>query len=167
MNKSNIVGFAVATLALVGIIWIAQTKKQDNTNTVPIASGSGGSLTAEEMDFDFGSISMAAGNVKHSFKIKNADASVATIGKMYTSCMCTIATLEVRGEKFGPYGMPGHGFIPQLNQTVNPGEEAIVEVVFDPAAHGPAGVGRIERAVVIEQDGQRPLELGFTATVTP
>lgn len=167
MNKSNIVGFAVAVLVLAGIIWIAQTKKQDNANVAPIVSGSGGLLTAEENNFDFGSISMAAGNVKHSFKIKNAGAAAATIGKMYTSCMCTTATLEARGEKFGPYGMPGHGFIPKLNKTVDPGEEAIVEVVFDPAAHGPAGVGRIQRVVTIEQEGGRSLELGFTATVTP
>lgn len=168
MNKSNIVGFAVAVLVLAGIIWIAQTNTQNSADTASVSSGNDGSLTAEEMDFDFGSISMAAGNVKHSFKIKNAGAVAATIGKMYTSCMCTTAILEVNGEKFGPYGMPGHGFIPKIEQTINPGEEAIVEVVFDPAAHGPAGVGRIERMVVIEQDGGRqPLELGFTATVTP
>lgn len=81
--------------------------------------------------------------------------------------MCTVATLGIRGERFGPYGMPGHGFIPKIGQTINPNEEAIVEVVFDPAAHGPAGVGRIQRIITIENDSGQPLELQFTALVTP
>jgi hypothetical protein len=166
MNKSNIIGFTVAALVLAGIIWVVQSDKPDNTNTASVTSG-GGLLVAEETDFDFGSVSMAAGKVKHLFKIKNASAFSVMVGKMYTSCMCTTATLEIKGEKFGPFGMPGHGFIPKINQTINPNEEAGVEIVFDPAAHGPAGVGRIQRIVTIEQDGQRSIELGFTAIVTP
>lgn len=81
--------------------------------------------------------------------------------------MCTTATLMMGGKQFGPYGMPGHGFIPKINETMDAGEEATVEVVFDPAAHGPAGVGRIERGITIENNAGRPLELGFTALVTP
>ncbi|KKT83316.1 MAG: hypothetical protein UW81_C0021G0020, partial [Candidatus Giovannonibacteria bacterium GW2011_GWC2_44_9] len=41
------------------------------------------------------------------------------------------------------------------------------EVVFDPAAHGPAGVGRIERAVYLENSASEALQLKFSATVTP
>ena len=63
--------------------------------------------------------------------------------------------------------MPGHGAIPRINQTINPNEEAVVEVVFDPAAHGPAGVGRIGRTVVIENNSGAPVELSFIALVTP
>lgn len=58
-------------------------------------------------------------------------------------------------------------FFPSINQTINPGEEASVEVVFDPAAHGPAGVGQIQRTVTIENNTGKPLELGFSAVVTP
>ena len=50
---------------------------------------------------------------------------------------------------------------------MNPGDDAVVEVVFDPAAHGPAGIGPIERVVTIENSAGRPLELAFNATVTP
>jgi len=81
--------------------------------------------------------------------------------------MCTTASLIKGGEKFGPYGMPGHGFFPSLNQRIEPGEEASLEVVFDPAAHGPAGVGRIDRIVNLENNAGKPLELVFSATVTP
>lgn len=110
---------------------------------------------------------MAAGKVEHSFKIKNAGAEPVIIAKMYTSCMCTTASLLKNGKQFGPYGMPGHGLIPKLNKLINPNEEAIVKIVFDPAAHGPAGVGKIQREITIENNTDQPLTLQFTALVTP
>ena len=63
--------------------------------------------------------------------------------------------------------MGGHGFIPSINETINPGEEASVEVVFDPKAHGPAGVGKIQRVVTIDNNAGSPMELSFSALVTP
>jgi len=63
--------------------------------------------------------------------------------------------------------MPGHIAVPRINKSLNPGEEAIVEVVFDPTAHGPAGVGTIQRVVTIENNAGEPLELQFSAVVTP
>lgn len=81
--------------------------------------------------------------------------------------MCTTAVLVIDDKRSGPYGMPGHGFIPKINETMNVGEEATVEVIFDPAAHGPAGVGRIERKITIENNAGQSLELEFTALVTP
>jgi hypothetical protein len=63
--------------------------------------------------------------------------------------------------------MPGHTPIPALNESMQPNEEAMVEVVFDPAAHGPAGIGPIDRVVTIENSDGQPLELAFAANVTP
>lgn len=164
-NSKTIIAVVIGILILGGIIWIARPKGQSN-NVISVSSN--GSLTVEEANnYDFGSISMAAGKVKHQFKIKNASSEAVTIGKMYTSCMCTTASLLIRGKKFGPVGMPGHGIIPSLRQTINPNEEAIVEVVFDPAAHGPAGVGRIQRTVTLENNSGKLVELQITAIVTP
>ncbi|MBI4087923.1 DUF1573 domain-containing protein [Candidatus Kaiserbacteria bacterium] len=164
MNKT-LIGIVVGILVLGGIIWIA---KPDGRNTASSAASSNGMLTIEEAgSYDFGTISMAAGKVKHQFKIKNTSNGAVTIGKMYTSCMCTTATFMKDGKQFGPVGMPGHDIIPKVNESINPGEEAIVEVVFDPAAHGPAGVGRIQRTVTLENNAGRPVELQFAATVTP
>ena len=81
--------------------------------------------------------------------------------------MCTTATLMIGGGKFGPYGMPGHGFIPKINGIIGPNEEATVEAVFDPSAHGPAGVGRVQRTVTIENSAGQPVELLLAAMVTP
>jgi len=162
MNKIII---AVAILILGGIIWAARPEKQNNI--VPASAGMGSLIVEEANNYDFGSISMAAGKVKHLFKIKNAGDEPVSVNKMYTSCMCTAASLIKNGERFGPYGMPGHGFIPRIDQTIGPNEEAEIEVVFDPAAHGPAGVGKIERVIIIENDAGERIELQFSATVTP
>lgn len=162
-------------LVLGGLIWIARpaspelARSEPNGQSATAASATrNGTLTVEEANnYDFGTIKMAAGKVSHQFRIKNTGAEAVTINKMYTSCMCTTAELRVGGKQFGPYGMPGHGAIPKINQTVNPNEEATVEVVFDPAAHGPAGVGRIQRAITIENNAGAPIELLFAAVVTP
>lgn len=167
MNKTNkiIIGIAIAAIILVGVIWIARPNQQNNTASLP--STFSGPLIAEENSFDFGTISMAAGKVNHAFKIKNSGAEAVTISKIYTSCMCTAATLVTKEGRFGPYGMVGHGFVPKVNRDLAPSEEASVEVEFDPAAHGPAGIGRIERTVYIENSSGDMQKLEIAVTVTP
>lgn len=157
---------------LVGVLalfaWLGMPSGSQTNESAQVTRGlENVALSADERAYDFGTISMAAGRVSHTFAISNLSALPVAIEKIYTSCMCTVATLDVGGEKFGPYGMPGHGFIPKINKTLNPGAEATVEVVFDPAAHGPSGVGQIQRSIIIENNGSKPLELGFTAVVTP
>lgn len=164
MSKNVIIGIVAIIIIAGGIVWLGRPAKDQTASPV---LDSNGILEAEETDFDFGSISMAAGNVRHAFKVKNNSPDQVVIGKMYTSCMCTTAFLGMGDKKFGPYGMPGHGFIPKINETLSPGGEAIVEVVFDPAAHGPAGVGPIRRSITIENNGVESLELMFSAVVTP
>lgn len=161
-----IISIIVATLVLGVLIWIARPDSQKTTASS--AKSTGSLIITEETDtYDFGTISMAAGNVAHQFKIKNIGSERITIHKLYTSCMCTTATLTAGGNRFGPYGMPGHGAIPRIEQAINPGEEAAVEIVFDPAAHGPAGVGPIQRTITLETDAEEPVLLQFTALVTP
>lgn len=124
-------------------------------------------FTPEEF-FDFGIISMAAGNVSHAFKIKNTGTEPIVISKVYTSCMCTTATLTTQEGAVGPFGMPGHAAIPSIKQSIAPNEEASVEIVYDPAAHGPAATGKVRRTVYLETDAQKePFELSFEANVTP
>lgn len=167
-TKQLLVVLAVLVGALALFAWLGMPTGLPKKESAQVVQGMETvELSADETAYNFGSISMAAGGVAHTFKIRNLSALPVAIEKIYTSCMCTTALLDVGGEKFGPYGMPGHGFIPKINKTLDPGVEATVEVVFDPAAHGPSGVGRIERVVVIENNGGKPLELGFTAVVTP
>lgn len=167
--KKNLTGIiGIATIILIAGVVIAISKsgnpESKKANSIDDFSGN---LTTEESVFDFGAISMAAGNVSHSFRVKNASAAPVKIAKIYTSCMCTTATYINGDKKMGPFGMPSHGVQPKINQIVEPGAEVQIEVVFDPAAHGPAGVGKIERAVYLEGESGLLLQLGFSAVVTP
>lgn len=81
--------------------------------------------------------------------------------------MCTGATLVEGGERFGPYGMPGHERIPEINRMVEPGQGVTVEVEFDPNAHGPAGAGPIGRVISVVVGSGSLVELNFVAYVTP
>lgn len=124
-------------------------------------------LGIDSTSYDFGTVSMAKGEVVHEFRINNTEAEEIKIGKIYTSCMCTTAQF-IKGEiQKGPFGMAGHGYIPPVNESLKLDEEAIIRVVFDPAAHGPAGVGLIKRLVYIESGGSIIGELEISANVIP
>jgi len=155
----------IGAIAVIGLIWILQTAGKSN-NSGPVSAAGNGILSAEESSFDFGNVSMAAGKASHNFTIKNTGSEFLSITKIYTSCMCTEAKLLKNGNVIGPFSMLGMGYNPAVNEILAPNEEAQIQVVFDPAAHGPAGLGHIERAVVIENSG-KTLELSFKADVTP
>ena len=123
-------------------------------------------LQTTDNSYDFGSISMAKGKVAKTFTFRNNTGQTVIAKKLYTSCMCTKATLALDDKIFGPFGMPAHGFIPEINTTIAPGQEVKIEAIFDPAAHGPAGGGPIARQVILEtSDGQ--LTFNFKAQVLP
>jgi len=153
-------GFVVLIVALVGIT-------QGNRGAIGSALSGSSQLTSDKRSFDFGTISMADGKVQTNFTVTNASEDPVTVSKVYTSCMCTSAKLALGDREFGPYGMPGHGAIPTINQEIPAGSSGIIEVTYDPAAHGPAGVGFISRNVIVETTGGKKLTLTINAKVTP
>lgn len=166
MKKKTLITIAISVALFGGILWLA-TGPSQKAEVTSAAAAVSARLFASESSFDFGTVSMAQGIVKKRVTITNEGPDSVVIGKLSTSCMCTTATLIKGEDRFGPFGMPGHGYIPKLNQTIGPKEEAAVEIAFDPAAHGPAGVGRVDRSVYLENNAGKPLEIQFTATVTP
>ncbi|MBE0627907.1 MAG: DUF1573 domain-containing protein [Burkholderiales bacterium] len=166
IHKNLIVGAVLLILVLGGLIVAARPGPAAKAPP-RLELQSQSDLTAAQLSFDFGTVSMAAGKVTHLFPIKNASAVPIVIRKISTSCMCTTAQLVKGGKKLAIYGMPGHGYVPNLDEALAAQEQAMVEVVFDPAAHGPAGIGRVERYVTIYTGAAQPLELSFNALVTP
>ncbi len=159
-------------VAVAGLIIVAQPGTATSTpapaqSAAAAGAGSDGYLAAVRKKYDFGTISMARGKVSYRYPIRNVGTDPLEIRKLYTSCMCTTAALVKNGKVSDAYGMPGHTPIPSINIPIAPQEQAYVEVVFDPAAHGPAGVGPIERVVTVENSAGQPLELAFSALVTP
>lgn len=150
-------------LAVLG--WFSVGRERPATVSGPSSTSA---LVAENGSFDFGEVEMKRGVVSTTFVIRNSGDKPLEITKVYTSCMCTEASLILPGRQpLGPFGMPGHGFIPTLNAVLGVGEEAQVKAFFDPAAHGPAGIGRVSRTIYLENNAGAPLTLNFTANVVP
>lgn len=172
MKTKQVVVWTLILALIFGVLWFAgksassgpqaQTVNSDITKT-------GNMLILSEKFYDFGTISMKNGNVSTVFQVINSSTEDITIPSLYTSCMCTIATiLNPDGGKKGPFGMPGHGgAVPRANLVVKAGESADIEVTYDPNAHGPAGVGLIERAVFLEDVNRNLVEFKFKVNVTP
>lgn len=120
--------------------------------------------------FDFGTISMANGKVNHEFSVVNYGDEAVRIEKVYTTCMCTTATIsDETGNELGKFGMPGHGGASSAADiTVAPGKTVRINAVFDPAAHGPSGIGFAQRSVYLETNSQKfpKVEFDFQAMVT-
>lgn len=157
--KSLLLTFGIFALIIGGLIVFSNRSGSQS----PSPSGT---LSAPQTLYDFGQISMAKGPVSYVFKVGNPSSEPVEIRKIYTSCMCTTASLKLSGKTFGPFGMPGHGFVPPVNQSLEASGQAEVEVVFDPAAHGPAGIGLINRTVTLETSSGS-LKLDIKAGVTP
>lgn len=136
---------------------------------ISTSNTSQGLLTASEKFYDFGVISMKNGNVSKDFVITNSSDGEVLLEKAITSCMCTAAYIvDPLGGTKGPFGMVGHGgSVPPVNEIIKAGESRIVRVVFDPNAHGPAGVGKIDRFVTLTDSSGKTLQLEIKATVTP
>jgi len=102
------------------------------------------------------------------FGVKNSAAGVARLTEVYTSCMCTTVRLEFADSRVaGPFGMRGHDLPTTLARTLKPGEEFVALVTFDPAAHGPAGVGPVVRQVLLQTAERGRLLLTLRANVLP
>lgn len=162
--KNTIITGVVIMLGLIGLmIW----GKNNQTTELTKKSGTTSFLTISEKIYDFGTISMKDGLVSHVFRITNSSDKDVYIKKMSTSCMCTRAYIETaKGEK-GPFGMEGMGYVPPINETIKAGESRNVKVVYDPNAHGPAGVGMIDRFIYLVGTNGETTELEIKAVVTP
>ena len=164
----NTIIIASVAIAVIGLLLWASTRVPRSAQSSAIATGSTQAALGDPIpEYDFGSISMLKGNVEHEFAITNTTGADLKITRAETSCMCTRAVLRLPdGKEFGPYSMPGHGFNSSVNIVVRPDETFIVRAIFDPAAHGPAGIGTIERAVILNTD-KGPIVVPFKAQVTP
>ena len=160
---------------MVSLLIINQNKNSDSTNiaagglALSQSKGSAGLLAMAESNWDFGTISMKNGKVSHEFEIKNDGTEPLTINKIYTSCMCTTVTMtDNTGKNYGIFGMPGHGgAASRANIKLGVGESLTAKTIFDPAAHGPSGVGLAQRTVYFETNSTKSpsSEFNFTATV--
>ena len=164
MNKTAIIIIILIVAAIFGfMIW--GYNRMAGPTEAQLSEPS--SFTTSEPLYDFGTISMANGKVDHVFQIANPTGQPITISNLQTSCMCTTAYIVNGSDRQGPYGMPGMGYITSANTVVPAHGAQGIDVVFDPAAHGPAGVGNIDRTIDVTEAGGGTLQLEIKAVVTP
>lgn len=157
--------YVLVAAAVIGIIVWGSWGGGNASNKVYSA----GALVANEKSYDFGKISMAAGAVTHKFILRNDGKETVKITSITTSCMCTKANVtDSSGKTYGPFGMPGHADTGNSTDiAVMSGGEIELTAVFDPAAHGPAGVGLAQRSIIVETNSAKSprIELKFYAVV--
>jgi hypothetical protein len=173
MESKTISIIAVVLVIFVGLFVWGYAGMGGTTASVGQSSGSNGAvqgaLIAPETSYDFGTISMKNGNVTKEFTVTNPTDRDIDVSTVFTSCMCTEAFIvSPDGSAKGPFGMPGHGSaVPPAHEVIGAGESRVIRVVYDPNAHGPAGVGRIDRFITLTDASGGVLQLEIKALVTP
>jgi len=162
--KKTIIITLLIMVGLTGLIWWGSKNQKPQIVDTGIES----ILIASEYVYDFGSISMKDGDVTKEFTITNGTDKDIFVPSIVTSCMCTKAFIvKPDGTTKGPYSMPSMGYVWPSDETVKAGEKMIISVVYDPNAHGPAGIGFIDRFITITDEFKNELKLEIKATVTP
>ena len=168
MNNNTKVVASIFTFLMFMIVLVAWKTPPASTPPGVVVPRTVSSLSSSEKLYDFGMISMANNKVSHIFKISNPTNKDIKVDSLGTSCMCTAAfIINKDGSKKGPFGMPGMGSVPPANEVIKAGDSLEVEAVYDPNAHGPAGVGTIDRFIDLAEEGGAVLRLEIKANVTP
>lgn len=115
-------------------------------------------LAVDSNKYDWGTIDYDGGMATKTFTIKNTSNSVLKLYDVQTSCMCTTAQLktpQITSQKFKMHEASADII------AVNPGETAELIVEFDPAFHGPSGVGPVTRIITMSTNDTKNSTLTF------
>ena len=165
MKKKILIVGLLATAAFVGVMLLGRSTESAMSSQTEIAVKS--ALSAPETQYEFGEVRMKDGKVSHRFKVVNPTDKDLTAEYLSTSCMCTTAYIVDDKSQSGPYGMEGMGSSGKAKLLFKPQETREIEVVFDPNAHGPAGVGPLQRFVTLTDATGGKLQLEIKGLVKP
>jgi len=162
--KVFLIGGIVLVVAIGLSIFFLSNQKTEAPVTAQVQG-----LSASPEYFDLGEVAINGGLVTREYELKNTTDKTLRLKKIATSCMCTKAKVVVGDEETKFFGMEGMG---DKNAPVNlelaAQESAKVIAEFDPAAHGPQGVGPIDRSVFLTfSDPVGIKELKFNGVVIP
>lgn len=151
-----IIGAIVATVILVIGIAVLVTRNSPDVAGVGdrfVSDVEIKGLTATPENIDIGQVKYGGGIVTREYKIKNTTGNTIKLRKIVTSCMCTKARVKIGDKNTRFFSMEMNGDLnPLISYDLKAGETAKVEFNFDPAAHGPAGIGLIDRVVTLSFD---------------
>lgn len=153
-NLKIIIGLVLTTLIILigGIFLVSKTSLPQLTTSQEVHA------QVDKTSHDWGNIPLSGGNVQKTFTIKNTGKAVLELANITTSCMCTTVQVVINDQKSPYFGMHSKsswvGKVPPDNQA-----EILVE--FDPAFHGPSGVGQITRQISLETNDPNQPKLTF------
>ena len=157
MNIKVIVGFILGIVILIGGSYALlslgnTTSKIESSSNVKVVTG--------ETDYDWGTIGINDGKVRATYTIKNDGTEPLKIFNVVTSCACTTAQIKIGDTTSPEFGMHTKS---QYVSEISPGKTAEVIATYDPAFHGPSGVGAISREITMETNDKSNPQLVFTA----
>lgn len=164
LDKKIAVIFAVLTLFVVagGVFLVSKNSSPATLGTSQGTSQSNeAKLFVNEKTHNWGRIEYGGGNVEKTFTIKNTGSSVLKLYNIKTSCMCTTAKLTINGIDSPSFAM--HESSSWVGEVAS-NKEAVLTVVFDPAFHGPTGVGQVTRQVLVKTNDKANPSLEFNLT---
>jgi len=153
-----LLGIVVVTVLILALAVFFGTKMGETTQ---VTADSQVTMSVDSNRYDWGTIDLGGGMVSKSFAIENKGASPLKLYEVKTSCMCTTAQLKTSSQtspKFKMHEKSSYVF------EVNPGETAELIVEFDPAFHGPSGVGPITRTITMNTNDTKNSTLTFNLT---
>ena len=121
-------------------------------------------IEVDKYSVNLGKVSMADGVAKTTFNLKNSGSQEMEIKSLQTSCMCTTVKLIIDGNESPIFGMHAN---PAWKANLAAGASAVLEVMFDPNAHGPNGTGSFERLILVGSNAgnEKELQLRIIGTV--
>jgi hypothetical protein len=149
--------FLVLAVIIVGVAVLASKPTSGSTTNVGgdrfINSVPAEGINAAPESIDIGKVSYGGGIISKEYQIKNTTGSSMKLRKIVTSCMCTKARVKFENKTTKLYAMEMNGDKnPIIDYDFPAGSTATVEFNFDPAAHGPAGIGPVERVITLYFD---------------
>lgn len=156
-DKKIIIGLIVLTLLILGggIFVLSST----SATPAKITASQNAKAEILEKTFDWGNIPYSGGNATKTFVIKNTGSDILKLSGVKTSCTCTKAQITIDGKGSPYFNMHStSGWVGE----VAPGKEAQLLVIFDPAFHGPSGVGPVERLISVETNDVQNQTIEFS-----
>jgi len=156
MNLAIIIGaVAVIGIAIAAFFMSPQKPAASNVST-------GGRIEASETSFDFGRVPNTPSSY-HNIKFKNSGSGPLKLTGAYTSCGCTSVIIKLPKEDSPRFEM--HNNPTDWSGELKAGEEAMLEIKFDPIAHGIKG--QVSRTIMLfSNDPKEPQkEFSFSADV--
>ncbi len=137
----------VAILLVLLVLFSFNVSDDKISGLVEVASA----ITIIESSHDFGDINIFDGKVSTTYILENNGTEDVVILSGVTSCMCTEG--EIDGLEFGMHESSGKTVV------VPAGKKKILTTTFDPLAHGPNGVGKIKREVLLKTNSTETPEV--------